>query len=136
MTRDVLEQLQGWPVPLITRSLDADCKAGLGMIRFEVSWSAVEKTPGVYKISQNVDVIVDEARARGIEPMIVLDYGNKLYDDGGKPLSPTARAAFANYARAVAAHFRGRVTYFEIWNEWDVSTGNTIPGTASDYADR
>ena len=69
--------------------------------------------------------------------MMGLNYGNLLYqkmrdsvDVGptwhrGHPFlqcAPTTDAAiegFANYCRFMATHFRGRVKYFEIWNEED-----------------
>jgi hypothetical protein len=67
---------------------------------------------------------------------LTLDYGNNLYQqvkdpqDFGKstwyrghpflqcaPTTPEAIQGFANYCAFMAKHFKGRVKYFEIWNE-------------------
>jgi hypothetical protein len=53
-----------------------------------------------------------------MRPLIIFDYANKFYDEGGFPNSPEAIAAFAAYAVELARQTRGTVSTFEIWNEW------------------
>jgi hypothetical protein len=48
--------------------------------------------------------------------LFILDYGNRLYDDGLPPSTESGRAGFAAFAGAAARHFRGRAAW-EIWNE-------------------
>jgi hypothetical protein len=68
-----------------------------------------------------------------VQPLLILDYGNSFYDGGDKPTTSEALDAFARYAAFVVRHFKGRVHMYEMWNEWNVNTGNTSPGTPQDY---
>ena len=64
-----------------------------------------------------------------MQPWICLCYGNGLYDDRaarvfgavGVPPIFTAeqRAAWENYVKALVTRYRGRVSYYEVWNEPD-----------------
>ncbi|MEV4263988.1 hypothetical protein [Kribbella sp. NPDC049584] len=98
-------------------------QSGANAARDEVHWDVVETQAGVYQIPAAIDTYYQELVDRGIEPLIILDYGNPLYDGGQRPTSPAAVTAFANYAAFVAQHFAGRVTQFEVWNEWDIAIG-------------
>lgn len=98
-------------------------QSGANSARDEVHWDVVETQPGVYQIPAAIDTYYQELVDRGIEPLIILDYGNPLYDGGERPTSPAAVTAFANYATFVAQHFAGSVTKFEVWNEWDIAIG-------------
>ena len=53
-----------------------------------------------------------------INPLIILDYGNKNYDNGQKPLSEDAIKGFSNYANFLSSYFKGKVKIYEIWNKW------------------
>lgn len=107
---------------------------GFNAVRDDALWSVVEERKGNYKIPPAWDAYVSDARRFGIEPLIILDYGNKFYDDSEKPRSPAAIAGFVRYASFVVKHFRGQVNYFEIWNEWDTHAGGAPSGDAADYA--
>ena len=109
-------------------------KIGFDTLRDDLPWSDLERAQGVYRLPPAWDRYVDEARQHGIEPLIILDYGNRFYDGGDKPRSPRAVAAFVRYALFVVKHFAGRVRYFEIWNEWDTHAGGFPSGDADDYA--
>lgn len=118
----------------IVRSLDSLQAAGVMSIRDDATWALVEQKKGELKIPAHWDVLVDEAGRRGIEVLWILDYGNRFYDGDAKPFSDEGRAAFARYAAFVVAHFKGRVSRYEIWNEWEHTTGKTKPGTPEAYA--
>ncbi|MBI5094288.1 MAG: discoidin domain-containing protein [Candidatus Hydrogenedentes bacterium] len=101
----------------------------------KVDWATVEQTKGVYRIDREVDRAIDESVKKGVDILLTLDYGNNLYQtlndspDFGPtwrrghpflqcaPTTPEALEGFANYCAFMADHFRGRVKYFEIWNE-------------------
>ncbi len=108
-------------------------QAGIRSIRDEVSWGKIEKERGQLVMPPALNQYVDAAVQAGITPLLILDYGNSLYDDGNKPRSAEAIAAFTRYATFVAQHFRGKVRFYEVWNEWDNGGGGTIPGTVDDY---
>ncbi|MFM0300648.1 cellulase family glycosylhydrolase [Paraburkholderia sediminicola] len=109
-------------------------QVGMTSIRTDISWSGIERVKGVYEFDKEVDRSVDFTIQQGIEPLLILDYGNPLYDNGKKPISKEALRGFVNYAQAVVRHFGHKVRYYEIWNEWENGLGNTEPGHIDDYA--
>jgi hypothetical protein len=119
-------------------SLDANLslirQAGVGAIRDDISWGAVERVKGQYAMPAAYDEFVNHAVDAGLQPLLIFDYGNRFYDNGDKPLSADAVEGFARYAEFVVGHFKGKVRMYEVWNEWDIKIGGTSPGTAEDYA--
>jgi hypothetical protein len=118
-------------------------QAGVTTFRDEVFWHRIETQPGKLAFPASLEdldrLVTDEARA-GRRPLIILDYGNKFYDDGGLVHTPAGIAAYVRYVRFVVKHFRGRVDQFEIWNEWNIGSGGTQEqraarsGSPEDYA--
>jgi hypothetical protein len=98
-----------------------------------VPWKAVEKSVGTLQIPKLWDFIVREGQKRHIQSLMILDYGNPLYNSGHRPISPSDIQAYVRYATFVVSHFRGRVKYFEIWNEWDQNNGDAGIGVPSEY---
>jgi len=117
----------------LERSLAMLQEAGVTSFRDDAPWESVEVTPGRLVVPERWDALVDAATAKGLSPLVILDYGNRFYDRGDKPISPAAVEAFARYVEALVGHFRGRVTRYEIWNEWDNTTGHTTRGSPADY---
>ena len=115
----------------IEDNLTAAQQAGAKYIRDEMYWSHAEQTKGVLQILPSWDEYVDTALAKGIKPLVVLSYGNGLYNGGMTPTSDEDIAAFANYAEFIAEHFKDRVTHFEIWNEYNI---NEICGRGAEDA--
>ena len=110
-------------------------RVGADSVRADTGWSLVETTKGRYTIPPAWDQFVNDAKKRGMEPLLILDYGNKLYDNGKIPRSPAAIQGFVRFATFVVKHFAGRVRYYEVWNEWNTGTGGYYPGgSAQDYA--
>jgi hypothetical protein len=110
--------------------------AGIKLIRDEILWTSVEKTKGVYTFDPKWDDFVDKAVSNGIEPLLILDYGNSLYTggtDGDGPITDEAIAAYATYCGKMVEHFKGRVKYFEVWNEWNWGTGNNHNKSGDQY---
>ncbi len=99
------------------RTLDLMQKAGISRIRDEIYWWNVEKTKGQLVIPPQVIQNVENTLAKGMELMIILDYGNKFYDNEQAPHTPESREAFARYCYTVASTFKGKIKYYEIWNE-------------------
>lgn len=97
-------------------------QAGAKYIRDEMYWSQAETVKGVVTIKPEWEDYIDTAIEKGMQPLVILSYGNPLYDEGNPPESDEAIAAYANYAKTVAQHFKGRVTDFEIWNEYNINT--------------
>jgi hypothetical protein len=119
--------------------IQAALSAGPFSYRTDAQWSWFESTPGVLAYPSNLsswlDPITRTVVGQGAQPLIVLDYGDKFYDGGGNPVDATGIAAFAKYAGYVAAHYKGTISQFEVWNEWNTnhSSANAAVGTASAY---
>jgi polysaccharide biosynthesis protein PslG len=109
--------------------------AGATSIRDEVPWGRVEYAKGSFRMPPEWDAYVEDAVARGIEPLIILNYGNRFYDGGNKPLSEEALDAYVRYCQFVVGHFKGKVRLYEVWNEYDIGIGvpNKARGSADDY---
>ena len=101
---------------------------GVKWVRIQSGWARTEKEKGVYDFKW-IDSVVVNLLDRGLIPWINLCYGNGLYDEaaskvfgavGCPPIkSGEAKNAWANYVKALAEHMKGRVTYYEVWNEPD-----------------
>lgn len=118
----------------LPRQLSLIEQTGADSIRADVHWSDVETERGHFVMPPGVDDLVTEALKEGVQPLLILDYGNSLYDSGDKPISPVALSAFARYAVFTVQHFKGRVHMYEMWNEWDDTTGGSRRGTPQEYA--
>ena len=120
---------------LLEENLRLIKQAGVESIRDEVPWAAVEREKGVLTVPERVDAYVDAALAEGLEVVLVLDYGNGFYEKGKKPKAPESIAGFVRYATFVAEHFAGRVSTYEVWNEWDIGIGTATgeKGTPQGY---
>lgn len=107
--------------------------AGIKFIRDEMLWQSVEQSQGVYTFKPEWENYIDTAISNELEPLIILDYGNPMYENGNGPTTDEAVAAYARYCYEVANHFKGRVKYFEVWNEWNWGTGNNTNKRGDQY---
>lgn len=109
---------------------------GVTSFRDEVFWHRIETKAGVLVFPdslKDLDQLVTDAAKQGRRPLLILDYGNKLYDDGGQIRSPEGIAAYVRYVRFVVRYFRGRVDQFEVWNEWNIGSGGTQAQKSARY---
>lgn len=93
---------------------------GYKLVRFNMHWYSIEKTPGVFNFKQNgqdYDALVSAMSSRGIRVSFHLAYENSNYDNGFAPYTAAGRAAFARFAGACAARYKGKGILWEIWNE-------------------
>ncbi len=110
------------------RTLPVMRNSGVKWARVQTGWNKPEKVKGVYDFKW-LDEIVDGLLAIGIQPWLSVSYGNALYTvvndnprKGYVPYVPLHYGAEAvqgwkNYAAALAEHYAGRVTHWEVWNE-------------------
>ncbi|MEI6915138.1 MAG: hypothetical protein WCL39_08420 [Armatimonadota bacterium] len=101
----------------------------------KTDWATIEKKKGVYTIDPEMDKAITESVKKGVDILWTLDYGNNLYqqnpergDPGSTwqkshpflqcaPTTPEALEGWGKFCGKIATHFKGRVKYFEIWNE-------------------
>jgi hypothetical protein len=105
--------------------LDALAAAKVGWVRIDLGWRAFEET-GKGQIAQwqvdLVDKVVNQARARGIKVLgTVLDTPAWANGGGGTNVPPSNVNDYADFMRWMAAHFKGRVSAWELWNEPNLS---------------
>ncbi len=110
------------------KAYDKVARLGIKWARIQSGWMKCEREKGVYDFAW-LDRIVDELLSRGLRPWLCLCYGNPLYTPlarevfGGVGCPPVQSeeemAAWLRYVEATVAHFYGRITLFEIWNEPD-----------------
>ena len=110
------------------KSYDFVAKSGVKWARLQSGWQRTEKEKGVYDFEW-LDSIVDKMLEIGVEPWLCLCYGNSLYTDIAKEVfgavgcppikTEEERKAWSNYVKATVTHFKGRIRYYEVWNEPD-----------------
>ena len=107
-------------------------QSGVKWARLQSGWQRTEKEKGVYDFAW-LDSIVDNFLEVGVEPWICLCYGNGLYTPaanehfgavGCPPIhTEEERTAWDNYVKALVTHYKGKVHYYEVWNEPDGEWG-------------
>src|SRR6266849_128174 len=90
--------------------------AGFRWVRMDFVWEATEKARGLYDFSA-YDRLLTSLQPFDIGALLILDYGNPLYDNGAPPRTEGTRRAFADWAAAAARHFAGWRVIWEIYNE-------------------
>jgi polysaccharide biosynthesis protein PslG len=91
--------------------------SGARFIRADFAWGGIERNKGEYNFDA-YDRMLESLTARGIRALFILDYRNNLYTNPEN--TDEGREAFARWAAASAAHFKGRNVMWEIWNEPNV----------------
>lgn len=135
----------GWASPVLPDGLGVnihftDPKAGememlaggFRIVRMDFGWGGIERKAGEYDLKA-YDRLVQAAEAQHVKLLFILDYSNKLYDDGLSPHTDEGRAAFAKWAAASAQHFKGRGILWEMYNEPNIQFWKPKPN-ADDYA--
>lgn len=110
------------------KAYDKIAAIGVKWARIQSGWARTEKERGVYDFAW-LDDIVDNLLRRGMIPWMVLCYGNPVYSPfaekyfgavGCPPISTREEMdAWIRYVEATVTHFKGRIPYYEIWNEPD-----------------
>ena len=108
------------------KAYDKVAALGVKWVRLQSGWQRTEKVKGCYDFAW-LDEIVDQLRARGCVPWLCLCYGNELYNPEAKTVfgavgcppirNEDQKKGWHEYVRALTAHFKGRVEWYEVWNE-------------------
>jgi hypothetical protein len=89
--------------------------AGFRWIRADITWSDRERKRGGYEFAGQ-DLLLDALDANRMRAMMVLAYGNDLYQKDS-PSTDEARAAFVRFAMTAIMRYRDRGVLWEMWNE-------------------
>ncbi len=120
-------KLTGDPDPVTEFITSTTAYGGFGTARDTVLWSQTEKTEGTYAVAEQTMEYIDSLVAKGIEPVMMLGYGNSIYGANFGGTSGNHQfgvfetdaqiEAYAKYCGEVARLLKGKVKYFEICNE-------------------
>ena len=100
---------EGWKVEAL---LPKVAELGIGVIRQEIKWEDVETEKGKYAIPRVDQDWLDQTEAAGFKIILLLCYGNPVYEN---PLDPDGFAAYAQFMAKTLK--RRHIIAYEIWNE-------------------
>jgi hypothetical protein len=116
------------------------------MVRDFIAWSDVEIQKGVYDFTSS-DEKFNNLTSHGIEQLFIIYYSNCLYSNMPSnsgydcwlyvPRNAARfeifKKAFGNYTYEVVKHYKGKVKYFELWNEpnifWEPHINDELQAT-------
>lgn len=110
----------------IDRTLKMASEAGLGWVKQQFPWESLEKGPGKFTDDRfqtntwdDFDFIVDTAAKYGLQVIARLDRPpDWAREPNTTPMAPPKDfAAYGRFVHEVAKHFKGRVRYYQVWNE-------------------
>ena len=101
-------------------------EAGIKWGRQDFTWRQIEREPGKYDWKA-YDELVEACQAHGLILFGNLAYAPSFHD----PLTPEGIEAYCAFARAAVQRYKGKVDYWQIWNE---PNGGFWKGTPQQYA--
>ena len=117
---------QNWPLDVIP----VLAKGGVKNIRDEQYWMHIEKKKGEFEFPDNFTAYMNALKAAHIDPLIVLDFGSRIYDDtpdapgyGNAPYTDEGRAAYARYGQEILKKYGAQIKAVEVWNEYNGTFG-------------
>lgn len=98
--------------------LNALASTGWKVIRTDFTWQLLEPTPQQFDFAA-YDALMTRIATAGLKVIGVLDYGNPWAAPGATDdrTPPADVATFAAFAGQVAAHYKGKVAVWELWNQ-------------------
>ena len=101
----------------LTTILDRAQAAGIGWVRIDFIWAAVETLPNHYDWAA-YDALAQAARARGIEVYATLAY-TPAWATVGPEISgvPNRPQDWSEFCGEAARRYRGSIRYWGVWNE-------------------
>jgi hypothetical protein len=113
--------IQWFSAPDQARELDGMVAMGAKWLRFDIPWTVVEQTRGVYDWKVE-DTVVSAARARGLNVLLMIGYTPAWARSSECPADdkcePANVADYARFAEATVRHYAPMgVSAYELWNE-------------------
>ena len=107
--------------PLLARQFQLASEAGINSVREDAYWARVELAPGQLQFPTSWREYDAARTGRGMANLVILDYGNQFYENNALPRTPAVSNGFASYVDFVTRAMAGRVSLYEVWNEWDLA---------------
>lgn len=97
--------------------LERVAQAGVGWIRIDLIWAAVETRRGAYDW-RLYDALVAEARRRNLSILAIVAYTPAWATDGAEIAGvPRHSADWRRFVTRAAKRYRGKIAVWEVWNE-------------------
>jgi len=96
-------------------------EAGVGIVRMDFLWGDIEPSQGRFDFAK-YDSIVEILGKNNINILGILHYSTDWASSCGRWNCPPNSKFFVNYALEVIRRYKGKIKYWEIWNEPDSST--------------
>jgi hypothetical protein len=123
-----VQSVEGWG--------DASCTPqgikGLKMVRLSFNevedWPSIDWSQPELSITAEQDALVTSLAENGITVTYLLNFWDKANHPQGWPAIPSRFTTeeeiqrYLEYVRFIVGHFKGRVRYFELWNEPDAGS--------------
>ena len=109
-------QLTGIKISRIDSLIDFTRELGVKWVRLSVDWSNVVDTSGIYNWDM-IDRVINGLYRNKIEILLCINGGHILYTNGMAPTTPEGIAHWKNFARNLVNRYKGKVDYWELWNE-------------------
>jgi hypothetical protein len=94
-------------------------EAGVSILRMDFLWEDIEPRQGEFAF-ERYDTIVDIMAQHHIQILGLLDYCAGWASDTGQWNNPPRdNQLLVRYASKVIEHYKGKITYWELWNEPD-----------------
>ncbi|CAM3359726.1 hypothetical protein BZK31_06260 [Pseudomonas floridensis] len=106
-------------------------EAGFNSVKDDIFWSTAAPTPHELRITPQWRNYLTIARELHLSRLAILGYSTYFHDNR-KPRTPEVMTPFLNYVDYVTRQLGNRVSYYEIWNEWDLEA-SADPQLALDY---
>lgn len=114
--------------------LDRAAEAGVGWVRIDFVWAAVEPEPGIERW-RAYDEIAAAASARGLAVLAIVAYTPAWATDGPEFSGvPRQVADWSDFCYRAADRYRGAIDHWEIWNEPNLR--RFWSGSRSEYVER
>ena len=114
--------------------LDLIRDGGFKFIRMDLGWGGIEREKGAYNFERTgYDALTAGCTKRGIRILYILDYSNRLYESEQSVRTEEGRKAFAAFAQAAAARYKGKAILWEVWNEPNIKQFWTPQPGVDDY---
>lgn len=96
--------------------------AGVGIVRMDFLWEDIEPREAEFNFTK-YDKIVDLLCQKNITILAILNYNVSWVSPGAKwNTAPKDNKLFVNYATKLIERYKGKIKYWEIWNEPDSGT--------------
>jgi hypothetical protein len=94
---------------------------GVEWVRWDVDWAVVQPYDFINYSWEATDRVVATAQKYGIRSLGIIAYSPQWAQKGicpsEKQCAPASPVMYARFASAVAERYRGKIDYWEIWNE-------------------